>query len=93
MSSGKIVLGVLAGVAIGAVAGILLAPESGSNTRKNISGKSDAYAKKLNQQFKGYVNILTDKFGKLTDEAETMAENGANTLTKGMDHLTTGKKI
>lgn len=36
MSSGKVLLGVLAGAAAGALAGILFAPEKGSKTRKRI---------------------------------------------------------
>lgn len=36
MSSGKVVLGMLAGLAAGAVLGILFAPEKGSKTRRKI---------------------------------------------------------
>jgi gas vesicle protein len=43
MSSGKVLLGVLAGVAVGATLGILFAPDKGSNTRKKITQKSDDY--------------------------------------------------
>ena len=37
MGSGKVLLGVLAGVAVGATLGILFAPDKGSETRKKIS--------------------------------------------------------
>lgn len=37
MAKGKMLLGLLAGAAAGAVAGILLAPGKGSETRKNLS--------------------------------------------------------
>ena len=36
MKAGKVFLGVLAGVAAGAVLGILFAPDKGSKTRKKI---------------------------------------------------------
>ena len=44
MSSGKVVLGLLAGVAVGALAGILFAPAKGSKTRKRIMNKGENYA-------------------------------------------------
>ena len=40
MDGGKVVLGVLAGVAVGALAGILFAPDKGSETRRKISKKT-----------------------------------------------------
>ena len=36
MSTGKLVVGVLAGVAVGALVGMLFAPDKGSETRKKI---------------------------------------------------------
>ncbi len=41
MSSGKVFLGILAGAAAGALAGILFAPEKGSKTRKKIVKKGE----------------------------------------------------
>jgi len=93
MKSGKIALGLLAGVAIGALAGILFAPEKGSTTRKNIVGKTDAYTQKLGTQFKGFVDGVTQKIEGMTHEAEVMAENGATKMAKGMDHLTSNKRV
>lgn len=93
MKSGKIVLGLLAGIAIGSLAGILFAPEKGSTTRKNIIGKSDAYAQKLGSNLKGFVDGVTGKFEAMTHEAEVMAENGATKMAKGMDHLTGTKRV
>ena len=92
MNSGKILLGVLAGVAVGAVAGILLAPERGSDTRKMISRKSDAYAEKLGTQFKGFIEGMTNKFEAMTEEAADVARNGSAKVQKEMDYLTGQKK-
>jgi len=47
MSTGKIKLGILTGLAAGAVLGILFAPEKGLTTRKQIMGKGDDYKNKL----------------------------------------------
>jgi len=92
MKSGKVVLGVLAGIAIGAITGILLAPEKGSKTRKSISDKRDAYVDKLGSQFKGFVENVTEKFNALTHEVNAMAENGATKTSRRVDHLTDHKK-
>ena len=43
MSSGKVLLGVLAGVAVGALVGTLLAPEKGSETRQKLVDKGEDY--------------------------------------------------
>ena len=39
MKTGKVLLGLLAGIATGALMGILFAPEKGEVTRKRIFGK------------------------------------------------------
>lgn len=96
MSSGKIILGTLAGIAIGTTLGILFAPEKGCVTRKKIKDQSNDYAdglkKKLNnlkddvkEQFK---NIKQD-MGELSDQSKTMygetkdsIKNEINTVNK-----------
>jgi len=56
MSSGKVLLGVLAGVAAGALLGVLFAPDKGTVTRKAISKKAEDYAEALR---KSSMNSLT----------------------------------
>ena len=62
MSTGKVVLGTLAGLAIGAIAGILLAPEKGSTTRRQIMDKGDDYADELKAKYEEFRDTLTEKF-------------------------------
>lgn len=54
----KIVLGFLAGAAAGAVAGILLAPDKGTNTRKNISDKATQFRDNANERIQNGVTRL-----------------------------------
>ena len=63
METGKIVLGTLAGIAIGAVVGVLMAPDKGSETRKKISQKGSGYADGLKTKYEG----LKDKYNELVD--------------------------
>jgi gas vesicle protein len=76
MGSGKVLLGVLAGVAVGATLGILFAPDKGSNTRKKISNKADDYSEELEEQFNEFIKTVTQKFEDMKGEAGTMVENG-----------------
>lgn len=68
MSTGKVVLGVLAGVAAGAILGILFAPDKGSVTRKKIVDKKDGLNDELKAKFNEIVDSLADKFEKAKED-------------------------
>jgi gas vesicle protein len=70
MSTGKTLLGVLAGIAAGATLGILFAPHKGSKTRKIITDKGDDYADELKGKFDEFSNLLNHKLEKVKDETE-----------------------
>jgi gas vesicle protein len=74
MNSTKVITGIIAGFAAGAVLGILFAPEKGSVTRQKISDKSDEYADDL--KFK-YDELRESVKGKMTD-AKQAAKDLAN---------------
>ncbi len=76
MNSGKVVLGMLAGLAAGAVLGILFAPDKGSKTRKQIVDKGNDYADDLKAKFDEILEAVTHKFQSAKDEAEEMASKG-----------------
>lgn len=65
MSTGKIIVGAITGLAVGALLGVLFAPEKGSDTRQKIAKKSA-----------DTIDGLKKKFEKLFDEVEEKFEEG-----------------
>lgn len=74
MNSGKIFLGVLAGMAAGALLGILFAPDKGSETRRKIVEKGEDYVDDVKQKFNGLVDDLSKKMDGVHAKAKKMAE-------------------
>ena len=68
MSSGKVVLGLLAGIAAGAIVGLLFAPAKGEDTRKKITKKGKEYEKKLEKKFSKNGDLANKKFNKLKSD-------------------------
>ena len=82
MSSGKVVLGVLAGVAAGAILGILFAPDKGSETRKKISTKSNDLTDAVKEKFDAIVSKFKKEVEDVKDQANDYAENGKSVIEK-----------
>lgn len=76
MSIGKVLTGILAGVAVGTTIGILYAPDKGTATRKKISQKSNKYVEDLSQKFNDFVDSINKKIETVSDEVSRMAHNG-----------------
>lgn len=76
----KVVLGLLAGAAMGAIAGILFAPDKGSETRKKIGKKTSDMGDQLKSSFNDFVDTVKEKYRNAKVEAEEVAEKGANKL-------------
>lgn len=73
MSSGKLLLGVLAGIAAGAALGILFAPDKGTETRKKITKKGEDYVDGIKEKFNGLIDDLTKKMDGVQAKANEMA--------------------
>lgn len=61
--------GIVVGLAIGAVVGILLAPESGKKTRKKISSESDSFFKDLQDQLQSGLDNIKSQYNDYVDAA------------------------
>jgi gas vesicle protein len=71
MSAGKAVFGTLAALAIGALAGVLLAPGKGSVTRKKIMYNSDDYVDKLKSEVNDLHDSVAEKFESIKKDVQS----------------------
>lgn len=77
-NNGKIVLGVLAGLAAGALLGILFAPDKGSETRKKIIDKGEEAGDGIKEKFNDLLNELNQKIDAAKAKAREASTGAAN---------------
>lgn len=70
MNSSKVLLGVLGGVAAGALIGVLFAPAKGSKTRKRIVNTGKDYVGDLKDKFENLYQEVTNKYESFISEAK-----------------------
>lgn len=80
MNTGKLLVGIFAGVAVGAALGVLFAPNKGEVTRKKISRKGEDVAEDLSDKFSALLETLTEKFEDLKAEASKMADKAGKKI-------------
>jgi gas vesicle protein len=76
MSTGKILTGVAAGIAAGAIIGILLAPDKGSETRRKIAQKGNDLKDSIKARFSSMVDDVVDEYENTKDAAEGAVQRG-----------------
>lgn len=75
MSTGKVVLGTVTGLAIGGILGILFAPQKGSVTRKQILDKGNDYADELKSKYSEFADVITEKIQSAKEFAMELTED------------------
>lgn len=75
MDSGKVLLGVLTGIAVGTLIGVLYAPDKGTSTRKKISQSSNDTVDGIKEAFNHMLTSLTEKLDFAKREAESEAHH------------------
>ena len=87
MSTGKVILGTVAGLAIGGVLGNPFAPEKGSVTRKQIMDKENDYVQELKSKYNKFADSIAEKFQSTKEDALELAHNGEAKLVKSQKSL------
>ena len=80
MKADKLILGVLGGVAVGALLGVLFAPDKGDKTRKKIMDKSNDYADELKDKLDTLLGTINRKYEKIWKEGESLIAEGKSKL-------------
>lgn len=80
MSTGKVVLGTVAGLAIGGILGILFAPEKGSVTRRQILDSGNDCADQLKSKYNELADTIVGKLQSGKDFIQEITEDGQTEL-------------
>jgi gas vesicle protein len=87
MSTAKIIVGVLAGVAVGAAIGILFSPDKGVNTRRKITRKSEDMMHDIEEGLSDIYDTISKKYGQASEEVEKAVKGGKAKLEKAAQKL------
>lgn len=87
MSSSKIVVGFLAGAAVGALAGILFAPDKGSNTRKKIANKTGDLTDSVKNSFSDFIDSVKETYAGAEDKAEKFADKAKSGMISAKNDI------
>lgn len=83
MSYKKTMMAILAGAAAGAIAGILLAPDKGSSTRKKIGAGAGDFSDTVKSTFGEFIDNLRSAYTNVVNkaaDAEAEVKSNVNTM-------------
>lgn len=84
MANTKTTLGFIAGISIGAIAGILLAPDKGAGTRKKLIDASADLANTVKKSIAGLLDHATPTAERMADEGTHSTSAGEQQIRKVM---------
>jgi gas vesicle protein len=88
MTSGtKIILGMLAAAAVGAAAGILLAPEKGSDLRKKIKSSVDELVEDVSELLALGKDEVKEAYSNVEESVQRGAERVRNSVSESYSNL------
>lgn len=92
MNSGsKVLLGVMAGAAAGAILGVLFAPDKGVDTRRKLGEGSKDIANNLKDKFSELVDGIADKYESAKEGASDLISKGKEKASSIAENFGQGK--
>jgi gas vesicle protein len=82
MGNSKILLGFVAGAAVGALAGILFAPEKGAKTREKIAGKAGDLTDSIKNSFGDFIDGLKQSYVHTKEEVDDLSDKAQASINK-----------
>ena len=82
MEKGNTFAGILAGIGIGALIGVLFAPEKGSETRKKIAAKGKDTLDDVKNKYEETIEYLSSKLDDAKKQGFQILEDGTDLLNK-----------
>jgi gas vesicle protein len=92
MNRGKVILGTFAGVAAGAIAGILFAPKKGSDTRQQIVEKKEVYKNGLQAKLNDLQSTFSEKLRRNKKKAEKISDRKKAKVEKAQNETVNAKE-
>jgi gas vesicle protein len=87
MNAGKVLLSLLAALSVGALVGVLLAPEKGTKTRRKISDNSHDMINNLTTKFDELVDSLSQKASNVKEDVKEDVKDVSNKVKSKFDHI------
>lgn len=82
MKASNLVLGIIGGIAAGAVLGILFAPDKGCNTRKKIAEKGNDLKDNMKDKFNDFLSTVEDKYSDIASMASNKIDDATDNIEK-----------
>jgi gas vesicle protein len=89
MNGSKVILAFIGGIAVGAIAGILLAPDKGSNTRKAISDMAEDLTDAVGDSLHNALDKVKEKYAGVVEEGEKFVERAAEKVSEVKNDVST----
>lgn len=85
----KTALGILAGAAIGAAVGVLLAPAKGEDTRKKIKDNANDLKSKAEDELNKITSTAKEKYSEISEKVSEKFSNALNKTKSSVNELET----